>query len=168
MEQILNALKRQMLAALSTLYRCVETCPKSEWDKSHGDAPFSQVVFHTLFYADYHLSTSENEFKSQAFHEHNKNMFKDYEELEDRKAENIYTKDEIGAYMKFCVEKIENIYADEKNKDLGGKNFSKNMNYVELSVYVTRHIQHHAAQLGLRLQQITGKELKWISSGWNI
>jgi hypothetical protein len=166
MDQIINALKEQMLAALSTLYQCIETCPKSEWNQSHGDAPFSQVAFHTLFYTDYHLSKSEAGFKCQAFHENNKNMFKDYEELEDRKAENVYPKNEIKAYMEFCREKIENIHINQKNREVDGKNFSKSMNFVELSVYVTRHIQHHAAQLGLRIQQITGKELKWISSGW--
>ena len=167
MEQIVNALKEQMFAALSTLQQCIETCPKSEWNQSHNDAPFSQVVFHTLFCTDYHLSKSEIDFKSQSFHEQNKDMFKDYEELEYRKAENVYPKDEIDTYMTFCREKIENIYTDVKNIDVTGKNFSKNMNFVELSIYVTRHIQHHAAQLGLRIQQITGKELQWISSGWN-
>jgi hypothetical protein len=168
MEQTINALKEQMLAALSTLYQCIEACPKSEWNQSHSDAPFSQVVFHTLFYIDYHLSKNENEFKGQFFHASNKNMFKDYEELEDRKAENVYTKNEIDNYMTFCSKKIDSIYTNEKNMELNSKNFSKNMNFIELSIYITRHIQHHAAQLGLRIQQITGKELKWISSGWNI
>jgi aspartyl-tRNA synthetase len=167
MEQIVNALKKQMLAALSTLYQCIETCPKSEWDQSHNDAPFSQVAFHTLFCIDYHLSKNENEFKSQLFHEKNKNMFKDYEELEYKKAENLYTKDEIDNYMAFCYEKIENIYNTE-NIELNSTENPKNMSFIELSIYITRHIQHHAAQLGLRVQQITGKELKWISSGWNI
>ena len=32
----------------------------------------------------------------------------------------------------------------------------------ELSIQVTRHVQHHAAQLGLRVQLITGKELDWV------
>jgi hypothetical protein len=93
-------------------------------------------------------------------------MFKDYEELEYRKAENLYTKGEIDNYMIFCTEKIENMYNNE-NIELNNKDNTKNLSFMELSIYITRHIQHHAAQLGLRIQQITGKELKWISSGWN-
>jgi hypothetical protein len=43
----------------------------------------------------------------------------------------------------------------------------KNMLLMELLIEIARHIQHHAAQLGLRIQQITGKELQWVNSGWN-
>jgi hypothetical protein len=37
---------------------------------------------------------------------------------------------------------------------------------LELYLYLIRHIQHHAAQLGLRNQEIDGTVLKWIGSGW--
>jgi hypothetical protein len=61
-------IRNQMMAALATLNQCIQNCPDNEWHKSHNDAPVSQVLFHTLFYADFYLSPSENEFKSQLFH----------------------------------------------------------------------------------------------------
>ena len=43
----------------------------------------------------------------------------------------------------------------------------KNMTKIERYLNSIRHIQHHAAQLGLRLQFITGKEMDWLSRGIN-
>jgi hypothetical protein len=36
----------------------------------------------------------------------------------------------------------------------------------ELHVYNLRHIQHHAAQLSLRLRLDAQQEIPWIGSGW--
>jgi hypothetical protein len=36
----------------------------------------------------------------------------------------------------------------------------------ELHVYNIRHIQHHAAQLSLRLRLDTGDGIPWVGSGW--
>jgi hypothetical protein len=168
MTKFAAALKGQMLAALSTLHQCIETCPREEWDQSHGDAPFSQVVFHTLFYIDYYLSIDEDEFKAQPFHAENKAMFRDYEEMEYKKAENLYTKDEIDRYFAFCHEKIEKLFNNALAVKADVEQQCQDMSAVELIIYVTRHIQHHAAQLGLRVQQITGGELKWVRSGWRV
>ena len=33
-------------------------------------------------------------------------------------------------------------------------------------IFTARHIQHHAAQLGLRLQLRSGVEMRWKSSGF--
>jgi hypothetical protein len=161
-----QTLRNQMLAALATLNQCMQNCPADEWQKSHNDAPFSQVLFHTLFYTDFYLSPNEHEFKLQLFHRQNKAIFRDYEEFEYKKSEQIYTREEILVYLKFCHDKINKYFDEIKDSNLSEKYSAKNMTFMELSIYNTRHIQHHAAQLGLRIQQVTGKELKWISSGW--
>jgi hypothetical protein len=36
----------------------------------------------------------------------------------------------------------------------------------ELYAYNTRHIQHHAAQLSLRLRIDAGVDIPWIGLGW--
>jgi hypothetical protein len=41
-----------------------------------------------------------------------------------------------------------------------------NMTKAERYVNAIRHIQHHAAQLGLRLQLLTGQELDWVSKAY--
>ena len=48
-----------------------------------------------------------------------------------------------------------------KNSDI-----YKNMTKAERYVNAIRHIQHHAAQLGLRLQNMNGQEMNWISRGY--
>jgi hypothetical protein len=164
MKQIL---RNQMLAALATLNQCVKSCPDNEWQESHNDAPFSQVLFHTLFYADLYLSPNVQEFKSQLFHLQNKTIFRNYENLEYKKAEEIYTREEILAYLKYCRGKINKYFDEITDGSLLEMGPYKNMPLMELLIEIARHIQHHAAQLGLRIQQITGKELQWVNSGWN-
>jgi hypothetical protein len=162
MNDVMGCAKKQLLASLATLGHCVETCPKSEWNQVHGDAPFSQAAFHTLFYVDYYLSPDEAGFKSQAFHAEYAAMFRDYEELEDKKAVHTYSLEEIKTYFEFCRQKIMSLEVGDALKTSTHKSFS----FLELWIYVARHTQHHAAQLGLRIQQITGKELKWFSQGF--
>jgi hypothetical protein len=52
--------------------------------------------------------------------------------------------------------------ASNKLKVPSGFSF-KSFSRAELYIYLIRHIQHHAAQLGLRIQNMTGIELQWIS-----
>jgi hypothetical protein len=117
-----------------------------------------------LYYTDFYLSLDKNEFKSRLFHENNKNLFADYDPAAE-KPDRFYTKKDILAYFEFCLNRADEYY--DKIKDWLEKSSHKNMTYLELSIYNTRHVQHHAAQLGLRIQQIAKKELKWISSGYD-
>lgn len=156
-----------MLAALATLNQCIETCTDDEWEKSHNDAPFSQVLFHALIYTDYYLSLDEQEFKAQQFHGENEDIFRDYEELDYKEPIEVYTKNEIKKYFDFCRAKTDRYFEGlqdssimEESRHLGG------MKNLELLIYVIRHIQHHAAQLGLRLEQAGGEEQGWKRSGW--
>ena len=43
--------------------------------------------------------------------------------------------------------------------------FWRESSRAELHVYNLRHIQHHAAQLGLRFQLAGGAPLEWVSEG---
>ena len=168
LDEIKKILVWQLEASLCTLYQCIKNCPNSEWNNKHGDYPFSQVLFHTLFYTDFYISKNEEDFKNQEFHKKNKDIFKDYEELEYKLAVNVYKKEEIEKYFSYCRGKIENIInADNESTLLGPSGFSfQKIPRIELYIDLIRHIQHHAAQLGLRIQQINKTELKWISSGW--
>jgi len=155
----------QMTATLDTLNYCIETCPDSEWQKAHKDAPFSQVVFHTLFYTDFYLGRDTVPFKEQPFHLRHKDIFKDYEEMENKIPENRYEKPFCLEYLAFCKAKLKTTVEAESAETLAGESgidFRK-IRRAELYVYNMRHIQHHAAQLGLRIQMITGKEMPWFS-----
>jgi hypothetical protein len=79
---IQTSIERQMLASLATLKACIENCPKEQLNGKHKDYPFSQVAFHALFYCDYYLSGSKDEFFNQDFHMANESIFDDYESSE--------------------------------------------------------------------------------------
>jgi hypothetical protein len=164
---IQTALAAQLGAALDTLAYCVEQCPEDQWQESHGDYPFSQVVFHTLFFCDFYLSGSMGEFRSQAYHTARPGFFKDYEEFENRKPVNLYERQAIMEYLGFCKAKAYSFLEASTDGQLYAVAHHKKgtMSELELVVYLTRHIQHHTAQLGLRLQLMTGKEMPWFSKG---
>lgn len=157
----------QLLASLYMLKNCIDLCPITEWNEKHNDYPFSQVVFHTLFDCDYNLCDTELEFKEQYFHKANTTIFDDYEELEASKAIKVYGKIFINEYYDHCrIKTIATIEIETfRNMLESNSDVRKNMTKLERYLNSIRHIQHHAAQLGLRLQFITGKEMDWISRG---
>ncbi|HUW70527.1 MAG TPA: DinB family protein [bacterium] len=165
LETIKGLITSQMVAALDTLKYCMDSCPDAEWQEPHKDYPFSQVVFHALFYADYYLGRDTVPSKDQAFHKAHKDVFKDYEELEDKIPRNLYEKAFCLDYLAHCTSKLKAAVESETRESLTGTSgieFRKTSR-AELYVYNTRHIQHHAAQLGLRIQWVTGKEMPWFS-----
>lgn len=170
MYELQQGIVQQVLAGLSTLQQTIAFCPDDEWQEDHGDAPFSQVVFHTLFYTDFYLQRGEESFKQQPYHDKHATMFRDYEELEFKKAEQLYTKEECMDYLDFCVEKVQKTIMEETLESLQGSSCIsfREGSRLELYLYLVRHIQHHAAQLGLRIQFITGRELNWVSRGWKL
>src|SRR4051812_41576727 len=90
----------QFQAALCTLNFCIDRCPDDLWNAKVGNMAFCQVVFHTLFYADLYLGR-EDGFKVQGFHKENKDIFRDYEEMEPRVQVNMYDRPSINKYMEF-------------------------------------------------------------------
>lgn len=162
-----ETLLAQYKAALATLRQALERCPESDWHESHGDFPFSQVVFHTLIFTDLYLEPGPERLKEQPFHKANREFFRNYEELEPVEPTNTYDRDGCRRYLAFCVEKCERVLMDEGEAELlGPSGFERRPpTRLELHIYNIRHIQHHAAQLGLRLQPITGRELDWVKRG---
>lgn len=164
-DTVKNMIKSQMTACLDTLRYCIENCPDADWQKAHKDAPFSQVVFHALFYADFYLGRDSVPFKEQPFHLTHRHIFEDYEEMEDRIPVKLYEKAFCLDYLAHCATKLKaKVDAETEDSLMGasGIDFRK-CSRAELHVYNIRHIQHHAAQLGFRIQMITGKETPWFS-----
>jgi hypothetical protein len=154
----------QMLACLSMLKYCIDKCPEKEWNQAHNDYPFSSVVFHTLFDFDYNLCDDENELRNQVIHKKYIGIFCDYRELMEQIPKKEPTKDFINEYYEFCTRKVQTIMDIRlENIVKSNSDITKSMTRIERYINSIRHIQHHAAQLGLRLQFITGKEIEWIS-----
>jgi len=167
-EAVKQLLANQYEAALCTLNFCIERCPDENWHARVANLKFCQAVFHTLFYADYYLGKSPDEFKTQAFHRENQSFFADYEESEDRAPQRMYDKPAITKYLDYCRQKADGVIKSETSDTLqapcgfGRKAFSR----AELHVYNIRHIQHHAAQLSLRLRLDSKIDIPWVGSGW--
>jgi hypothetical protein len=167
---ITRGLLSQLLASLDTLKDCIDRCPDSEWNESHKDYPFCQVAFHTLFDCDYHLSDRDEDFKAQSFHREHGGIFADYEGLEDFPPLRLYERVFIDKYYVHCRQKAIAIIEPKTIEELTApqSDVRKNMTKLERYVNIARHTQHHAAQLALRLQGLTGVETEWISWQYEI
>jgi DinB superfamily len=158
----------QYEAAFCMLASCVTRCPDANWDRPVGNLKFCQVAFHTLFFADVYLGRDLKSLREQSFHRDHAAVFADYEELEDREQQAVYGKSFIQAYLQHCRGKALQVIAAETADVLGSRpgfdwlKFSR----AEVHVYNIRHIQHHAAQLSLRLRLDTGDGIPWVGAGW--
>jgi len=163
-----SALLGQFEAAMRTLQQAITDCPEEAWSSPHPDAPFSQVVFHALLFTDIYLGWDEEAVKAQDFHVRHRQIFLEYEELADQVALMTYGRDFIQAYFAFVLAKGRVSIPAESDETLrGDSGFAyRKFSRLELHIYSIRHVQHHAAQLGLRTQLLAGKTLAWASSGW--
>jgi hypothetical protein len=168
LDTLKELIARQFEAALCTLNACIEQCPADAWDAPIANLAFCQAAFHALFYADCYLGLNTEALRQQVFHRDNPEFFRDYEELEDRKQQQMYDRESILAYMAFCRRKASEVIAAETAETLQARcgfdwlPFSR----AELHVYNIRHIQHHAAQLILRLRLSHDLDIPWARSGW--
>ena len=168
LEIVKKLLANQFEAALCTLGLCIDRCPDAAWDGKVGNLVFCQVAFHTLFYTDFYLGADEASFRRQPFHRANGDFFRDYEEFEDRAPVLRYERPAVKAYLNHCRNKATDVIAAETTSSLEAPcGFPRrNMSRSELHVYNMRHVQHHAAQLSLRLRLDHGESIPWVGSGW--
>ncbi len=168
LDTLKQLIAHQFESALCTLHACIDRCPQDVWDSHVGNHPFCQVAFHALFYADYYLGPNEGSFRKQPYHRDNASFFRDYEELEDREPELLYDKPSIQSYAAHCRKKAAQAIAAETADSLAAPADFKRRTFsrAELYVYNLRHIQHHAAQLSLRLRLEAQVDIPWIGSGW--
>lgn len=169
MLEVFNKLiANQYEAALCTLNACVDACPDTAWNGPVVNLKFCQVVFHTLFYADYYLGVSEEPFRQQAFHRQHAAVFGEYEELQPAAPINLYEKPWIKVYLQYCREKAVEVARSETAESLAAPSGfpRKPFTRAEGHVYNIRHIQHHAAQLSMRLRMDSQIDIPWFRSGW--
>ena len=163
-----NTTMNQFEAAFCTLNACIEQCPASAWNAPVVNLQFCQVVFHTLFFADYYLGENEETFRQQPFHIARKEIFRDYEELEDRQQTLTYDKPATQTYLADCRGKAAEVIAAETADSLSTEcGFARReFSRAELHIVNIRHIHHHAAQLSLRLRIDLNEAIPWFGSGW--
>lgn len=163
----------QYEAALSMLKACVEKSPATVWNGPVATYKFWQVVFHTLFFTDLYLGPDEESFRRQPFHLQHAPFFVDYnadhEPFEGRAPrQELYDRASLLTYLEFCRRKASEVMGGETEDTLTGPSgFSyRKFSRAELHLYNIRHIQHHTAQLSLRLRLDTNEGVEWVGSGW--
>ena len=167
-EHFKSLVGKQFEAALSTLNACITECPDDLWDKPIANLAFCQAAFHTLFYVDVYLGLDTESLKKQPFHQQNPSFFRDYEEMEDREQVLMYDRESLLKYMAFCRAKASEMIEAETEETLNapcGYDWL-GISRAELYLYNIRHIQHHTAQLILRLRLSSEVEIPWSRSGW--
>ena len=136
--------------------------------------PFCQVAFHTLIFADLYLGQDAESLCRQPFHLANLAFFGDYEQLEDREPVSVYERSQIVTYLEFCRDKAASTLAAETVETLCAARIPlakllrteiRDFSRAELHVNNIRHIQHHAAQLTLRLRLDSDVQIPWIGTG---
>jgi hypothetical protein len=158
----------QFEAGLTTLAHAIHACPERLWNEPVARYPFCQTAFHTLFFTDVYLCLSPDGLHGQPFHLAHPDFFGDYEQTEDREPTALYSRAMIRIYLDFCRTKANDVLTAETAEDLTAparfprKSFSR----AELHLYNIRHIQHHAAQLILKLRLDSAVDVPWIGSGW--
>ncbi|MGH7176585.1 MAG: hypothetical protein ACREJC_04325 [Tepidisphaeraceae bacterium] len=170
LDTLKELLAHQYEASLSTVNLCVARCPDAIWNQPVAKWMYCQAAFHVVFFADLYLQPSDDveALKRQPFHLEQKDAFRDYEELEDRPQVLRYDKPFVLSYMQHVRRKAQQTIAGESADVLAGPSgFSwRKCSRAELHVYNIRHIQHHSAQLSLRLRQDTDIDIPWVSHAW--
>ncbi len=168
LNSIKEVLANQFHAALCTLSECIDRCPDAAWKSKIVNLEFNQAAFHTLIFTDYYLGDGDETFRRQPFHRENEGRFGDYEEFEDRVQVAVYERPFIRAYVTHCRAKLSATIAAETVESLSAMSVFPwlKLSRAEVYVYSTRHIQHHAAQLILRLRRDYQQDMPWFKSGW--
>lgn len=136
----------------------VIACPENIWGDRSSQPEYWYLTFHTLFWFDYYLSESGDNFQPPA-------PF-GLEEMDSAGLlpNRVYTKAELLSYLdhgrRKCKALIESLTVEKaKSRWVSGRS---DFSVAELLLYNMRHVQHHAAQLNLILRQSTDSAPRWV------
>jgi hypothetical protein len=166
-----GVLRRQFGAAIDMLENAIRTCPEDVWSDptkkpewvDNDIVGFWYLVYHTLFFLDFYLSDSMEDFGPPA--PFNRDEFDPAGLL----PEHPYSMDLLLGYLDHCRRKCGQVIdsmTDDTARQLNGPRPRPDlkMSSGELLLDNLRHVQHHAAQLNLVLRQKTGSAPKWVTT----
>ncbi|HEY0404575.1 MAG TPA: DinB family protein [Pyrinomonadaceae bacterium] len=150
---------RQFGAAIEMLENAVVACPDELWGDRSQRPEFWYTVFHTLFWLDFYLSGSEEDFAPPA------PFTLDEFDPAGLMPERVYTKDELQTYLDYGRRKCRTTIAALTDLKTPQRCRSEwpDMSVAELHLYNMRHVQHHAAQLNLMLRQQIDSAPGWVA-----
>ncbi|MBC7785353.1 MAG: DinB family protein [Burkholderiales bacterium] len=170
LDTLKQLLAHQYEASLCALNLAVVRCPEAIWDQHVAKWKFCQAAFHAVVFTDLYLQPGDDveALKSQPFHVTHKGVFRDYEEFEDRPQVLLYEKPFVLTYLQNVRDKAQETITRESAEVLAGPSgfHWRKCSRAELHVYNIRHIQHHAAQLSLRLRLDAIVDIPWVGHAW--
>jgi len=153
-------LKSQYLASLTMLRKAIDACPAELWTDTSYVNQFWQIAYHTLFYTDFYLQSSESAFVPWEHHRPEHNYFTSRSKTP--QSITPYSVDELRAYCKRCSDMID-AAVDRLDLAAPESGFSwYKMSKLEHQFVNLRHIQHHTGQLAERIRQATGRGIEWV------
>lgn len=160
---------RQFAAVIDMLGENLRNCPDELWEVrlwddqpgqwvAVGFSTFWYVGYHTLFWLDLYLTGAEEGFAPPP-------PFDLVEMVENETLPRTYTRAELLGYQGICrlrcKETILGLSSEQSNRVCS---FAwGELTFAELLLYTLRHVQEHAAHLGMFLGQQSGKASEWIS-----
>ena len=148
----------QFGASIEMLENAINDCPEDLWQNRQNKPEFWYLVYHTLFWLDFYLTSEPDKYKpTEPF---------TLSELDPEGIlpDRVYSKKELLNYLTFsknkCAKTILNLTDEIVNKDY--KFGSVQMSFGELLIYNLRHVQHGVGQLNLILRQKIDFAPKWI------
>ena len=157
-ENLRTILWQQLGASINMLERAMQACPDNLWGDQSQEPQFWYLAYHTLFFLDFYLSDSFEDFTPPA-------PFT-LSELDPAGVmpERVYSKEELLTYLEHCRKKCKEAVEalNDENGDQRIKYGRVDISRAELFLYKTRHVQHHAAQLNLMLRQKSESPPRWV------
>jgi len=149
---------QQFGASLKMFENAINACPEDIWGDRSGKFEYWYAVYHTLFWLDFFMSDKQEDFAPpEPF---NLDEMDPAGILPDR----VYTKDEMLNYLEHgrrkCRARIESL--TEKSVHEHCPFDRPDITNIELMMYMMRHVQHHTAQLNLRLRQTIDSAPLWV------
>ena len=149
---------KQFGATIDMLENAMKACPDALWHDRSLRPEFWYLVYHTLFWLDYHLADSEAGFAPPA------PFTLDELDPAGLMPERAYTKAELQRYLEHgrakCRATIAGLTDEAAGRRCGFER--RDMSAFELLLYNLRHVQHHAAQLNLILRQQVDAAPPWV------
>lgn len=162
-----NSILGQLDAAHATLQDCVRKSGPENWNFLIGKNQLGRVVFHTLFFTDFYLSTSEEEFYSQPFHQQYSGIFENYAEMKEGLSGPAPDRSEVSLYLDYCRSKSQDTILSQNEQTFQIDHHAPwlDLSRAEVYIYNARHVQHHAAQILLRLRNELEIDVPWVRAG---
>ena len=147
---------QQFGAAVDMLENAIAACPEKLWD---GESKFWHKAYHTVFFLDYYLCESPDNFMPPA-------PFSLSEfDAKGTMPERTFTQKELLIYLNFCRtvchDTVNNLTEDKAVARW--VNTRRDYPIIEILLYNMRHVQHHTAQLNLLLRQNGCTVPDWVS-----